>query len=325
MQLPAIDDVHAARQRLDGLLFPTRLTESPLFNEQVGGRVLFKPEVLQRTGSFKFRGAYNKIAATPEADRKRGVVGFSSGNHAQGIAAAAAMFGVEAVIVMPSDAPAIKVANVKRMGGKVVLYDRFGEDRTAIARPFVDRGMTLVPPYEDPLIIAGQGTIGLEILEEAQALGAQLDAVVIPCGGGGLSSGIALAVKHGSPDTDVWIAEPENFDDTVRSLAAGHHVSNEPGHRSICDAILTSTPGYLTFEINRKLLAGGVAVSEAAVKQAMRDAAQYLKLVVEPGGSAAFAALSSGKIDLKGRTVVVVLSGGNVDLAAYAAIVGESA
>lgn len=325
MHLPTIDDVQAAQHRLDGLLYRTPLIENAVLNDRFGGRILFKPEVLQRTGSFKFRGAYNKIASIPEKDRPRGVVAFSSGNHAQGVAASAAMFGIEAVIVMPTDAPAIKVGNVQRMGGKVVPYDRFGEDRMAIAQPYVDKGMTLVPPYEDPFIIAGQGTIGLELLADTQELGVKLDAVIIPCGGGGLSSGIALSVKNGSPDTEVWVAEPEHFDDTARSLAAGKHVQNEAGHTSICDAILTPTPGNLTFDINRRLLKGGIAVSDDAVRQAMRDAATHLKLMVEPGGSVAFAALASGEIDLKGRTVAVVLSGGNVDLASYAAIMSAAA
>ena len=320
MHLPTIEDVHAAADRIRGEARLTRFLESAALNEQFGGRILFKPEVLQRTGSFKFRGAYNKISTIPEADRKRGVVAFSSGNHAQGVAASAAIYGVDAVIAMPSDAPAIKVGNVKAMGATVIPFDRFGQDRMALVAPYVERGMTLVPPYDDPAIIAGQGTIGLELLAEAREMGVAIDAVVVPCGGGGLTSGIALAVKDGSPETEMWVAEPEHFDDTIRSLAAGHQVANEAGHTSICDAILTSEPGKLTFEINRRLLAGGVAVSDEDACQAVRDAARYLKLVVEPGGAVALAALRKGKIDLKGRTVVVVLSGGNIDLDSYARI-----
>jgi len=321
MDLPQIDDIRAAAKRIAGLACRTQLVESQALNERFGGRILFKPEVLQRTGSFKFRGAYNKISTIPESDRKRGVVAFSSGNHAQGVAASARMFGIAAVIAMPSDAPAIKVDNVRAMGGEVIHFDRFGDDRMKIVAPYMEqRGMTLVPPYDDPKIIAGQGTIGLELLEDADILGVTLDAVVVPCGGGGLSSGIALAVKSRSPGTEMWVAEPENFDDTRRSLEAGHHVRNEPGHTSICDAILTAEPGKLTFEINRKLLAGGIAVSDDAALEAVRDAARYLKLVVEPGGAVAFAALSSGRIDLAGKTVAVVLSGGNADMAAYASI-----
>ncbi|MET0574818.1 MAG: threonine/serine dehydratase [Mesorhizobium sp.] len=321
--LPGIEDVRAAAARLSGLIVDTKLVESAALNEKFGGRILFKPEILQRTGSFKFRGAYNKISSLSDGERRRGVVAFSSGNHAQGVAASARMFGVGAVIAMPTDAPAIKVDNVRRMGGEVILYDRFGEDRMTVVKPYRDRGMVLVPPFDDPAIIAGQGTIGLELVAEAKSLGVHLDAVIIPCGGGGLSSGISLAVKAGSPDTEVWVAEPEHFDDTRRSLASGARVSNEAGHRSICDAILTPEPGALTFEINRKTLAGGIAVSDKATAAAMRDAATYLKLVVEPGGAVAFAALSSGEIDLAGKCVAVVLSGGNTDLGTYAEIIAS--
>ncbi len=320
--LPAIEDVRAAAARLAGLIVETHFVESPALNERFGGRVLFKPETLQRTGSFKFRGAYNKIAGIPDEARQHGVVAYSSGNHAQGVAAAAAMFGVKAVIAMPTDAPAIKVNNVRAMGAEVIFFDRFRDDRTKVVVPYTrDRGMVLVPPFDDPDIIAGQGTIGLEIVAEAAELGVALDAVVIPCGGGGLSSGIALAVKTNSPDTEVWVAEPEHFDDTKRSLAKGSRVANEEGHRSICDAILTHEPGALTFEINRRLLAGAVAVSDAQTAAAMRDAAAFLKLVVEPGGAVALAALSTGEIPVAGRTVAVVLSGGNADLDAYAKII----
>jgi threonine dehydratase len=321
---PGIEDVRAAAARLRGLIVDTRLVESPALNDKFGGRILFKPEILQRTGSFKFRGAYNKISSIPAEDRSRGVVAFSSGNHAQGVAASAAMFGIEAVIAMPYDAPAVKVENVRGMGAEVVLYDRFGEDRMTVVKPYRERGMVLVPPFDDPAIIAGQGTIGLELVAEAQSLGLHLDAVIIPCGGGGLSSGISLAVKAASPDTEIWVAEPEHFDDTRRSLASGARVSNEAGHTSICDAILTPEPGALTFEINRKTLRGGIAVSDEATAAAMRDAARYLKLVVEPGGAVAFAALGVGEIDLAGKCVAVVLSGGNADLGTYAGIIGSA-
>ena len=322
--LPGISDLRAAAARLAGLIVETPLIESPVLNKRFGGRILFKPETLQRTGSFKFRGAYNKLSSLSEAERSRGVVAFSSGNHAQGVAASAAMFGVKAVIAMPADAPAVKIGNVRKMGAEVVPFDRYREDRAMVVRPYVERGMVLVPPYDDPAIIAGQGTIGLELMAQASALGVKLDAVVIPCGGGGLSSGISIAVKDASPGTSVWIAEPEHFDDTARSLANGSRVANEPGHASICDALLVAEPGTITFEINRKNLAGGIAVSEDAVRQAMRDAMAHLKLVVEPGGSVALAALSSGKIDLEGRCVAVVLSGGNVDFGTYAEIMAAA-
>jgi len=317
---PGIADIRAAAARLSGLAMRTPLLESPALNERLGGRVLFKPEILQRTGSFKFRGAYNRIAGLSDAERARGVVAFSSGNHAQGVAAAAAMFGARAVIAMPADAPRTKTENVRRMGAEVVPFDRFSQDRAAVVRPWVEQGMVLVPPFDDPFIIAGQGTIGLELVEQAGEMGATLDAVVAPCGGGGLSSGISVAVKDASPRTEIWAVEPEHFDDTRRSLERGTQVANEPGHTSICDALLTAEPGTITFAINRTTLAGAVAVSEDAVRQAMRAAMAELKLVVEPGGSVALAALLSGAVDVRGRCVAVVLSGGNVDPDAYAAI-----
>jgi threonine dehydratase len=319
---PGISEIRAAATRLAGLAIETPLLESPMLNERFGARLLFKPEVLQRTGSFKFRGAYNKISSLSPEERGRGVVAFSSGNHAQGVALSAGMFGIKAVIVMPSDAPAMKIANVRAMGAEVVLYDRVREDRSALAQAYVDKGMVLVPPYDDPAIIAGQGTIGLELVAQAEKLGAKLDVVVVPCGGGGLVSGISVAVKHASPATILWGAEPEHFDDTRRSLAAGKRIAVEPGHTSICDALLTPEPGEITFEINRRNLAGSVAVTPRAVASAMRDAMAYLKLVVEPGGCVALAALSSGEIDIAGKCVAVVLSGGNVDYALYADIIG---
>ncbi|RWF27869.1 threonine/serine dehydratase [Mesorhizobium sp.] len=321
---PGIADIRNAATRLSGLIVETPLIESPELNKRFGGRILFKPETLQRTGSFKFRGAYNKLSSLGEAERGRGVVAFSSGNHAQGVAASAAMFGVKAVIAMPADAPAMKIGNVRKMGAEVVPFDRFRDDRMTVVRPWLDKGMALVPPFDDPAIIAGQGTIGLELMAQARALGVSLDAVVIPCGGGGLSSGISVAVKDASPDTAVWAAEPEHFDDTRRSLAKGERVANEPGHTSICDAILTAEPGAITFEINRKNLAGAVAVSDKATAQAMRDAMAFLKLVVEPGGCVGLAALSSGEIDLAGKCVAVVLSGGNVDFGTYAEIMAAA-
>jgi threonine dehydratase len=323
LAVPTIDDVRAAARRIDGLARRTLLLESPALNDKFGARLLFKPEVLQRTGTFKFRGAYNKIASLTEAERARGVVAFSSGNHAQGVAAAAQLFGIRAIIVMPADAPAIKADNVRAMGAEIVPYDRYRDDREAVARPYAEQGMALVKPFDDPLIVAGQGTVGLEIAEDAATMGVTLDVVVTPCGGGGLMAGIATAVKALSPGTAVWGAEPENFDDTRRSLAAGSRVSADPAGTSICDALMSPTPGELTFAINRRLVAGVVAVPETAVAAAMRDAAMNLKLVVEPGGAAGFAALSSGEIAISGKTVAVVLSGGNVDLDLFAKLMAS--
>lgn len=321
---PGIADIRNAAERLRGLIVDTPIVESVALNERFGARILFKPEILQRSGSFKFRGAYNKISALSENERKRGVVAFSSGNHAQGVAHSAAMFGIDALIAMPTDAPEIKVANVLKAGAKVIRFDRFKDKREEVVAPYVQEGRILVPPYDDPAIIAGQGTIGLELTAQAAKLGAKLDMVLAPCGGGGLIGGISVAVKDGSPDTAVWAVEPEHFDDTRRSLAAGSRVANAPGHNSICDAILVSEPGAITFEINRKTLSGGLVVSDAAVKAAMRDAATYLKLVVEPGGVVGLAAIASGQIDVKGKTVAVVLSGGNVDLSTFAEIIAAA-
>ena len=316
---PSIDDIRAASRRLDGRAVLTPLLESPLLNARLGGRLLVKAETLQRTGSFKFRGAYNTLAQLDAAQRRGGVVAYSSGNHAQGVAAAAQLLGMPAVIVMPADAPAIKVANTSGYGAEVVLYDRYRESREEIGRRIAaERDAVLVAPFDDPRVIAGQGTAGLEIAAQARALGARLDAVIIPCSGGGLAAGSALALAAECPGVAVYAAEPEGFDDTRRSLAAGERVANDPGARSICDALLVAMPGELTFPINRRLLAGGFAVSDDEVFAAMATAFGELKLVVEPGGAAALAAALSGKIDMKGRTVAVIASGGNVDPATFA-------
>jgi threonine dehydratase len=316
-----IDDIRSAAARLRGKAVRTPLLESPLLNERVGGRLLVKPEVLQRTGSFKFRGAYNAISQIPQADRPKGVLAFSSGNHAQGVAAAAQLLGLPATIVMPHDAPAIKRANTEAYGAQVVTYRRPEEDREAVAAAIqAETGASLVKPYDDLRVIAGQGTVGLEIAEDVRAAGIALDAVVVCTGGGGLTAGVATAIDAMLPATAVYAAEPAGFDDTRRSLAAGKRVANEPGGTSICDAIMTPMPGELTFAINSRLLAGGLAVTDAEVAAAMRAAFETLKLVVEPGGAVALAAALSGKLDCRGRTVAVVLSGGNVDASLYADI-----
>lgn len=323
LAVPGIDDVRAAARRLAGVAVVTPLLENAALNERLGGRVLFKAETLQRTGSFKIRGAYNKIASLSPEERSRGVVAFSSGNHAQGVAEAARLFGIRAVIAMPADAPRVKLDSVRAMGAEIVPFDRFRDDRMTVVKPWLEAGMVLVPPYDDPLIVAGQGTAGLEILDQAQAAGAEPDAVVVPCGGGGLTAGVAIAVRDALPGTAVWGVEPEGFDDTRRSLAEGRRVANPPGRNSICDALLTPEPGAVTFEVNRRKIAGVVAVSDDEATAALREAMQSLKLVVEPGGAVGLAALLSGKVPVAGRTVVVVLSGGNVDPAAYARIVAR--
>jgi len=310
-------DIEAAAARLQGVAVRTPLIESAALNERTGGRVLLKAEPLQRTGSFKLRGAYNAIAQIAA----RAVVAFSSGNHAQGVAAAAALLGKRATIVMPADAPRIKVASTRALGAEVVLYDRYREVREEIGRQIArDTGAELVKPYDDPRVMAGQGTAGLEIARQAAEVGAALDAALICCGGGGLIAGCATALTHLVPGIEILAVEPAAFDDTRRSLAAGDRVGNRPDATTICDALMATTPGELTFEVNRRLLEGGLAVSDEAVKDAMRFAFERLKLVVEPGGAVALAALLSGAFDAKGRTVAVVLSGGNVDPEAYAAI-----
>ncbi|MFZ1094005.1 MAG: threonine/serine dehydratase [Xanthobacteraceae bacterium] len=312
--LPTAADVDAAAQRLAGVALRTPLVTSPVLDAVTQGRVFLKAEILQRTGSFKFRGAYNKLSSIPQHDRARGVVAFSSGNHAQGVAAAAKLLGMPAVIVMPSDAPRPKRERTAALGAEVVLYDRVRENRQTIAQEIAQkRGAALVPPYDDPLIIAGQGTAGREIIEDLAALGLVPDAVVVTASGGGLTAGIALAVKARVPEARVYTAEPEGFDDHARSFRSGAREKNAALTGTICDALMAQTPGELTFAINRTLVTEGAAVSDEEVGAAVAFAFRELKLVVEPGGAVALAALLSGKIDVKGKIAVAVLSGGNVD------------
>ena len=313
-RLPDFDDVRAAAVRLSGHARRTPLLAGTPLDDLTGGRILLKLETLQHMGSFKFRGAYNRLAQLDAAQREAGVVAFSSGNHAQGVAYAARLLRVPATIVMPADAPRVKMQNTLALGAEVVTYDRLRESREQIAAQLAaERGAVLVPSFDDPDIIAGQGTVGLEIAEQAAEIGARLDDVVVCTSGGGLVAGTALAIRALSPSARVWTAEPEGHDDHRRSLAAGRRESNAPGTRSICDALLAPEPGVLTFEINRRLLAGGLAVSDAEVRAAIAFAARTLKLVVEPGGAVALASVLAGKIETGGRTIAVVLSGGNID------------
>ena len=324
-----VADIEAAARRLEGLAARTPLLESPLLDEMLGARLLLKAEPLQRTGSFKFRGAYNRISMLSEAERRRGVVAFSSGNHAQGVAHAARLLGAPAVIVMPSDAPAIKIANTRAYGAEVVLYDRRRESREAIgARISAERGLALVRPYDDPGVIAGQGTVGLEIVSQCAERGLIPDVVAASASGGGLVAGVATAVKSRLPTAAVYCAEPEGFDDHARSLAAGRRVGHAEGSETLCDALMAPTPGEITFAINRRLLAGGLVADETAVKRAMSVAFRHFKVVVEPGGACALAAVLHG-LEAKdnrftGRTVAVVASGGNVDPAAYAGLLASA-
>ena len=314
-----LERIEDAAERLNGLAVQTPLLESAQLNDALGMRLLFKPECLQRTGSFKFRGAYTKLSRLAPDQRERGVVAYSSGNHAQGVAAAAGLLGMHATIVMPSDAPRIKIDNTRGYGAEIVLYERHAEDRRAIAEDVADRnGSIIVPPFDDVDIISGQGTVGLEIALQAGDMNIDVDDVLCPVGGGGLLSGIATAMAVKLPKASIWCAEPAGYDDVIRSLAAGRRVSAEVGAASICDAIVTPQPGSITFEIMKGLVSGGFAVSDAEVADALAVLFDRLKLVVEPGGAAGFAALVQQRVRFAGKTVVVVLSGGNVDRQAYA-------
>jgi len=322
--VPTAADIDAAAERLAGVAVRTPLINAPVLDERLGARVFLKAETLQRTGSFKFRGAYNKVSSIPPDKRRAGVVAYSSGNHAQGVAAAARLHGVPATIVMPSDAPRLKRERTKALGAEVVLYDRDTEDRAAIAKRIVsERGATLVPPYDDPLIIAGQGTIGREIVEDLARFGLKPEIVAVGASGGGLAAGISLGVKSRVPEAIMYTVEPEGFDDTRRSFASGQREHNERMSGTICDALMTNTPGELTFPINRALIGQGLVVSDAEVARAVRYAFEELKLVVEPGGAIGLAALLAGKLDVTGKVVVGVLSGGNVDAELFAKLIAS--
>lgn len=315
--LPSFEGVLDAARQINGVAVRTPLIESLALNAVVGGRVLMKAENLQRAGAFKFRGAYNRISRLNAEEKARGVVAFSSGNHAQGVAAAAALVGTSAIIVMPSDSPRVKVEGVIGFGGEVRLYDRWTESREAIGAAIAaERGSVLVPPFDDPFIIEGQGTVALEMLDQADA---PMDQLLCGASGGGLMAGINLVMAERSPQTKVIVVEPEAYDDTARSLAAGERVGHPQGPPSICDALMSPMPGVLTWPINRRL-AGALTVSDAEVAEAVRFAFRHLKLVVEPGGAVSLAALLSGKSETKGRTTGIVLSGGNVDAVLYGEI-----
>ncbi len=313
--LPNFGDVMLAAERLRGIAVHTPLLRSDSLDELTGGRILLKAEVLQKTGSFKIRGAYNRLKQLVESDRQGcGVVAFSSGNHAQGVAAAAQILDMQAVIVMPRDAPPLKIANTRRLGAEVVLYDRWTESREGIAAAIAaERGATVVPAFDDPGVIAGQGTVGLEMASDVKALGLSLDAVYVPASGGGLTAGIALALEGTSPGAEVYTAEPASLNDHALSFAKGERVRNDPAARSICDALQAPEPGSITFAVNKPRVTGGVVVTDDEVLRAMNFAFTALKLVVEPGGAVALAALLAGRIDARNRTVSIVLSGGNVE------------
>jgi len=308
----------AAAERLANKARLTPLLSSPFLNEIAGRQVLVKPECLQHTGSFKFRGAWSAVSALPEKIRARGVIAFSSGNHAQGVALAARAHGVPAVIIMPRDAPRLKIENTRALGAEVVLYDRASEDRDALGENLSEaRGLTLVKPFDDPLVIAGQGTVGLEIAVQAAEQGVTEADVLVPCGGGGLTSGIALALEQDAPEMQVRPCEPEGFDDTTRSLTAGRRERNAQLTGSICDAIITPSPGEITFPILHRLCGPGVVVSDQECLAAMSEAFRRLKIVLEPGGAVALAAALYHKDEIEGEAVIAVASGGNVDAALF--------
>jgi len=315
-------DIDAAAKVIAPFAVRTPLLSLPVLNARIGAKVFLKPELLQRTGSFKFRGAFNKLSSIPMERRGGGVVAFSSGNHAQGVAAAAQILNIKATIVMPADAPVSKRERTRSYGAEVVLYDRDREDREVIAREIAEkRGATLVRPYDDPLIIAGQGTAGREIAEDLAALGIVPDIVVAPASGGGLIAGIATAVKAKFPAAQVIVAEPAGYDDHALSLRAGRREAHQAKARTICDALMAEMPGEITFAINSQLLSGAVTASDEEVGAAMAFAFRELKLVVEPGGTVGLAALLGGRLEARDKNVVIVLSGGNVDADLFARLV----
>ena len=319
--LPDFHDIETAAARLNGFAVRTPVVESPALNAMTGGRILIKAECLQRTGSFKFRGAWNRISQLDKASTPGGVVAYSSGNHAQGVAAAAAIKGLPALIVMPADTPLIKQNNTKAYGAEVVTYDRARESREEIAAHYMQaRGAVMVPPFEHADIISGQGTAGLELAEDAAARGVVLDDVLVCCSGGGLTAGVALAMEAKSPATRVHTVEPAGFNDYARSLESGRIERNATATGSICDALMSPSPGEMTFAINKRLLGQGYAVTDAEAAEAVRFAFEVLKLVLEPGGAAALAAVLSGKIATRGRAIGVIASGGNCDPETYARI-----
>ncbi len=312
--MTSLDLIEAAAGRLKGHVRETPILTSPFLDEIAGRRILVKPECLQHTGSFKFRGAWSAISALSEADRRRGVIAYSSGNHAQGVAHAAALHGTSSVIVMPSDAPQLKINNTRALGGEVVLYDRANESREDIGEALAsERGLTLIRPYDEPQVIAGQGTTGLEIARQAASLGVEQADVLVCCGGGGLTSGIALALEGHAPGLRARPCEPEGFDDVKRSLATGRIQNNAASSGNICDAILTPQPGQITFPILKRLCGPGFSVTEEEAMRAMALAFLRLKIVLEPGGAVSLAAALFRSDEIKGDAVIVVASGGNTD------------
>lgn len=320
--LELIEDAASA---LEGVAIKTPLLENLDINELLSGRLLIKTENLQRTGAFKIRGAYNRIRQMSDDEKQRGVITYSSGNHAQGVALAANVFGTSALIVMPADAPPAKVSSTEALGAKVTTYDRDTESSDDVVdRIIAETGRIRVPPSGDTRGLAGAGTVALELFHQSKDMNADLDAVLVPCGGGGLTAAMAFTMQQLSPGTAVYAVEPNQFDDTKKSLQVGHRVKNPTGRRTICDAIMTPTPNEQTFEINKELLAGGLSVTDEAVKDAMLFAYHHYKLVIEPGAAVGLAAVLSKEIDITGKTIAIVATGGNIDHARFSTLLAEA-
>lgn len=317
--IPTYLEIEAAAHRIAGVCEETPLLESPTLSAELHGKLLVKAEGLQKTGSFKLRGAFNRLSMLTDAERRRGVVAVSSGNHGQAVAYSAKALGTTAIVVMPTSAPKIKIERIQALGADIVLHDRTTRDLEDVGRELAAaRDMVLVPPADDRNIIAGAGTVGREIVYQARRTGASLDAMLVCCGGGGLTAGCAISVQRLSPDTVVIAVEPAGFDDTARSLAAGRRVRNEPSARTICDALMSPTPANLPFEIHKRHLGGALMVTDDEVVSAMHTAFTEFGLVVEPGGAVALAAVLAGRYDIAGKTVAVTLTGRNLDLEAAA-------
>lgn len=312
--ITSLETIQEASQRLKGVVVRTPVLQSAELNRRINGQVFIKPECLQHIGAFKFRGAYNRLSQLSAIERRKGVVAFSSGNHAQGVAYAAKLLGMTSTIVMPTDAPRIKLESTENLGAEIILYDRHTESREQIAADFAEReGATLVPAFDDPAIINGQGTCGLELMEDLIAQGDAPEHLLSPCGGGGLLAGVSTAATELKPDIRVYGVEPEQFDDHFRSKRAGKRVKIDGTSPTLCDALMATTPGELTWAVNSKTVTDFLLVSEEEVQHAVSFAWRYLKLVVEPGGAVALAALLQGKMETDGSKVAVILSGGNID------------
>lgn len=318
----SIDKIRQAAKALAGIVVRTPLLENPDVNEMLGGRLLIKAENMQRTGAFKIRGAYNRMLGLSNDERKRGAVTYSSGNHALGLAQAARLLKSSAIIVMPADAPEAKKVAVRSLGAEIVTYDRDTQEYAdVVARVMSQTGRIEVPPSAHEQVLAGAGTVALELIADMHQAP---DAVIVPCGGGGLTAATAIAMSELCPTTEVFAAEPELFDDTRRSLAAGMRLANPKGQRTICDAIMTPTPGELTFSINRELLASGVTASDEEVRGAMRFAYEHFKIVTEPGAVVGLAAILNGQVPVEGRSIATVVTGGNIDAHRFATLLEET-